>query len=103
MTRQNNERKSEDAVALEEARSLLIRWQRRAIVLGIALFASAASVVPFLEGHFLHRYADRIGKPLIYLSMCLLPVFAFCVWQTYSFWLYLRDLKEAYGRGPAEH
>ena len=102
MKRKDNERKSQSAAALEEARSLLNRWRRRAIVLGIPLLASVASVVPFLEGHFLHAYGDRIGKYLIYLSMCLLPVFAFCVWQSYSFWLYLRDLEKAYGRGPAD-
>ena len=93
---QDNERKCEEEAALQEARNLLNRWKRRAIVLGIALFISVSSVVPFLEGQFLHGYADRIGKYLIYVSMCLLPVFAFSVWQTYSFWLYLRDLKKAY-------
>jgi hypothetical protein len=98
---QDNERNCDEA-ALEQARSLLDRWKRRAIVLGIALFASVASIVPFLEGHFLHEYADGIGKYLIYFSMCLLPVFAFSAWQTYSFWLYLRDLKRAYGQGSAD-
>ena len=85
----------------QEARRLLNRWQRRAIVLGTALFVSAASVVPFLEGHSLHEYADRIGKYLIYLSMCLLPLFVFCAAQTYNFWIYLRDLKKEYKRGSA--
>ena len=99
---QNNERKSEEAASLEEARSLLDRWQRRAIVLGIALFASVASVVPFLEGHFLHAQFYRIGRPLLILSGCLLTVFMFCAGQTYNFWIYLRDLKKEYRRGSAD-
>lgn len=101
MKLQKDERKLEGKSSLQEARRLLNRWQRRAIVLGTALFVSVASVIPFLDGHSLHEYADRIGKYLIYLSMCLLPLFVFCAAQTYNFWIYLRDLKKEYKRGSA--
>jgi len=96
MKKRNSQWKSEEASSLAVAQSLVNLWRQRAIVLGIALILNIASIVPFLQDHFLHAYADKFGKYLIYLSMCLLPVFAFCAWQTCSFWLYLRDLKKAY-------
>jgi hypothetical protein len=100
--KQNKEWKSDEASSLEEARGLLNRWRRRAIVLGTGLLLSVASVIPFLEGHFLHAYADRIGRYLIYLSGCLLTAFAFSAAQAYNFWIYLRDLKKAYRSRSAD-
>jgi hypothetical protein len=92
-------RKSKEKSFLEEARSLLNRWQRRAIVLGTALFASVISVIPFLAGHSLHAKFYRIGRPLLVLTGCLLPLFLFAAAQAYNFWVYLRDLKKEYERG----
>jgi hypothetical protein len=94
--RQNNDRETDEASSLENARILLNRWRRRAIVLGSALFVSVASIVPFLEGHSLHAQFDRIGKYLIVLSMCLLPLAALSAAFTYNFWTYLRDLEKSY-------
>jgi hypothetical protein len=99
--RRDNEGEAEEASSLEDARMLLSRWRRRAIVLGSALFASVASVVPFLEGHSLHAQFDKIGKFLIVLSMCLLPLAALSAAFTYNFWTYLRDLKKANRKGSA--
>jgi hypothetical protein len=99
---QKSEETSEELSSLEEARSLLNRWQRRAIVLGIALFASVASDVPFLEGYFLHAQFHRFGRPLLVLSGCLLTALMFSAGQAYNFWVYHRDLKKAYGRGSGD-
>jgi hypothetical protein len=99
---QNNKWEAEKASSLEEARTFLNRWRRRAIVLGIALFASVASVVPFLEGHSLHAHSYSIGRPLLLFSGCLLTAFLFCAGQTYNFWVYLRDLKKAFRNDSAD-
>jgi hypothetical protein len=94
--KRNNEWRSEEASSLEEARSLINRWRRRTLALGIALFLNVAAIVPFLQDHSLHAHFYRIGRPLLLLSMGLLPAFLFCAAQTYNFWVYLRDLKKAY-------
>jgi hypothetical protein len=60
---------------------------------GAALIVSIASVVPFLEGHFLHRYFDNIERYLIYPCMVLLPCFVGSAAFTFNFWSYWRKLK----------
>jgi hypothetical protein len=100
--KQNSEWESEKASSLEEARGLLIRWQRRAIIFGIALLLNVASIVPFLQDHSLHAHFYSIGRPLLLLSGCLLTAFAFSAAQAYNFWIYLRDLKKAYRNDSAD-
>jgi len=90
---------SEEARVLAEASSFVDRWRRRAIIFGVALFVNIASIVPFLAGHSLHAQFDRVGKPLLLLSMCLLVMFVVSAAQTYSFWMYLKDCKMLYGSG----
>ena len=82
----------DDAAVLEEARTSLNRWYRRMIGVGIALILSAASVIPFLDGHSLHTRFETIGKYLIYLSLCLLSLFVGSAALTYNFWSYWRSL-----------
>jgi len=60
---------------------------------GIALALSVVSVVPFLEGHFLHRYFESFGKYLIFLSMGLWGCFIGASALTYIFWKYWRDIQ----------
>jgi hypothetical protein len=67
-------------------------WKRRTIGLGIALILSIVSVVPFLDGHFLHRYFEQ-GRYLIYLSCGLLTLFVGASGLTYNFWSYCRSLR----------
>ena len=75
----------------------LRKWKRATTCLGIALAASIGAIVPFLEGHALHEYFAGVGKPLIYLSMCLLSVFMYAAGTTYNFWSYLRALRNING------
>lgn len=80
----------------------LHRWKRRTIILGIALVASTMSVIPFLEGHALHKQFDTIGKFLIYLSMCLLSLFVGSAALTYNFCTYWRSLRKE-NHAPNSH
>ena len=68
------------------------KWKRRTIGLGIALILSVALLVPFLDGHFLHRYFEQ-GRYLIYLSCSLLTLFVGASALTYNFWSYWRKLR----------
>jgi hypothetical protein len=87
---------SEEARVLEEAFGFVDRWRRRTIIIGVALFANIASIVPFLAGHSLHKHFDQFGKPLLVVSMCLLVMFVFSAGQAYNFWMYLQDCKALY-------
>jgi hypothetical protein len=90
---------SEEARVLEDALGFVDRWRRRTIILGVSLFVNIASIVPFLAGHSLHGHFDRVGKPLLILSMCLLVMFVFSAAQTFNFWTYLQDCKMLYRSG----
>jgi hypothetical protein len=72
----------------------LRNWKRATIYLGVALFASVASVVPFLAGHSLHDHWDSIGKNMVLLSMILLPAFCFAAGTAYNMWSYLRSIQK---------
>jgi hypothetical protein len=74
----------------------LRKWKRSTISLGIALIASIAGVVPFLDGYPLHDYWDAVGKKILLLSMGLLPAFMWTTVTTYNFWRYLRDTRETH-------
>jgi len=76
----------------------LRKWRARTIILGVALLASIAGVVPFLYGYPLHGHWDAIGKKILLLSMCLLLVFIYTAGTTYTLWSYLRALKNINGR-----
>ena len=96
----NNELADRNGSPLMQAHTQMRRWKRWMTVLGIALLVSVVSVIPFLEGYFLHRYFEAVGKYLIYASMCLLTLFVGAAALTYNFWLYWRNLKrEAPGEG----
>lgn len=71
----------------------LSKWKRRTTVLGIALLASIASVIPFLDGYPLHGEFTNTGKYLIYLSMGLLILFLGSAALTYNSWAYRRSLR----------
>ncbi len=86
------EREDRELEGRIEAR--LRRWKLGTIWLGVALSISVGSVVPFLYGYPLHGLWDAVGKKLLVLSMCLLPVFMYAAATTFNFWLYLRDIKK---------
>jgi membrane protease YdiL (CAAX protease family) len=78
------------------------KWQRRTVVLGIALIASVAVVVPFLAGHSLHEYWDQ-GKYLIWVAWVVLSLFAISAGTAYSFWQGWRSIRSEvadYYNGP---
>jgi membrane protease YdiL (CAAX protease family) len=79
---------------LNRARMSFVKWRCFAITVGIALFGSMASVVPFLAGHSLHRRFETVGKYLIYVSMGLLPLFIGAGALTYNFWRYFQSLQK---------
>jgi hypothetical protein len=93
---------SEEARVLEEARGFAVRWRRRTIILGVTLLVNIASIVPFLAGHSLHGHFEMVGKPLLLLSMCLLPMFVVSAAQTYNFWVYQKDCEMLYRVGNAK-
>jgi hypothetical protein len=76
----------------------LRRWKRGTVWLGIALVCCVVAVVPFLYGYPLHDYWDAVGKKILVLSMCLLPLFMFSAGITYMFWSYLRAIKNVHRR-----
>jgi hypothetical protein len=69
-------------------------WKKRALYATAAFFLSCASVVPFLEGHSLHIYAEPFGRILIYLSMALLIPFVICVGIAIDGWVSLRKRRK---------
>jgi hypothetical protein len=88
------EEKAQDKETELQIEGCLQRWRRRAIWLGIALLGSIAAVVPFLYGYPLHGQWDAVGKKLLVVSMCLLPACMYAVGTTFSFWLYLRNIRK---------
>ena len=78
---------------LADAETKLLLWKRRALVTTSAFVLSCISVVPFLYGFPLHKYWESLGKNLLLVSMCLLPIFAFCSGIAYSFWDSVRSYK----------
>ncbi len=94
MTKNHHKQTDGNSITLlEDARMCVDRWKRRMIGFGAALIVSIAFVVPFLEGHFLHRYFDSFGKYLIYLSMGLMIFFVGSAAFAFNFWSYWRKLK----------
>jgi len=77
---------------VKEWESCLRKWQRRTVVLGIALIASVSFVVPFLAGHSLHKYWDH-GKYLIWVAWVVLSLFAMSAGTAYSFWQSCRSVR----------
>jgi hypothetical protein len=71
-------------------------WKRATVSLGLALLASIAAVVPFLDGHPLHKHWDALGKYIVLLSMFLLSAVCYAAWTTYNMHVYLRDVKEVH-------
>ena len=55
-------------------KSALVRL-RRPIFLGAALLLNIAAIVPFLDGHSLHKYFDSAGKSLLFLAVFLFVAF----------------------------
>jgi membrane protein YdbS with pleckstrin-like domain len=74
------------------------KWKRGTVWLGIALICCVVAVVPFVYGYPLHNYWDAVGKKILVLSMCLLPLFMFSAGITYMFWSYLRAIKNVHRR-----
>jgi hypothetical protein len=91
---------SEDVPPLRNARVVFENWRKRAIVLVFAVAASIASVVPILEGHSLHMYAERYGKYLVYTACTLFTLFVGAAALAYNFWVYWRNLDREYERPP---
>lgn len=78
----------------ERAMQLFGIWKARASISTAAFFLCCASVLPFLEGHFLHVYWYSFGKYLVLLSMALLIPFLICVGIAINSWVYLRNLQK---------
>lgn len=83
---------TEDEEYIERWELYVQKWKRRTIGLGIALILSITSVIPFLDGHLLHRYFQQ-GRYLIYLACALLSPFVGSAALTYNFWSYRRNLR----------
>lgn len=64
----------------------LRRWVKASVLSTIGLIICISSTVLFLYGHALYGYFDSIGKYLILLSMCLLPITAFIAGLTFIIW-----------------
>jgi multisubunit Na+/H+ antiporter MnhB subunit len=79
--------------ALHKARTRLNKWKGKMISSGIALIATILAVLPFLEGHPLHRYFESVGKYFIYLCVGLLSLFVISSALTNNLWSYWRSLK----------
>jgi hypothetical protein len=79
----------------EEARAerRFLRWKRGTLWLGIALIASVAADIPYLQGHPLHDKWDAVGKKIVVLSMFLFLAFVYSAATTYNFWWGLRKLR----------
>ena len=90
--------------ALEEARldeeqearleRRLRKWRFATIVLGVALVTGIVAVVPFLAGHPLHARWESIGKRILAVTMGLFLAFTYVAGTCFTFWKYLRDIKE---------
>lgn len=93
VTEASMEELSQDQAVEARIEQRLRKWKRGTVWLGIALTSSIAAVVPFLYGYPLHDYWDALGKKILMLSMCLLPLFLYSTGTTYVFWSYLRDIK----------
>ncbi len=86
---------AEEGAEMESAIAQSLRkWKLATLYLGLALFASVASVVPFLYGHSLHDHWDAVGKNILLLAMVLLPAFCYAAWTAYDTHLYLCDVKK---------
>ena len=85
-------RQDEEQEARTEQR--LRKWKRGTILLGIAVVASIAAVIPFLAGQPLHAYWDAIGKRILQLAMGMFLAFVYVAGTYSTFWKYLRDMKK---------
>jgi len=79
---------------LQVAKDVLHLGLRKAALFGLALLVNIAFIIPFLAGHSLHAYADRIGKYLIFLAMCLSTLFFLCIGQAIFFWVDVHDIRK---------
>ncbi len=88
------EEAKQDADLEAEIAQKLRNWKRATMCLGVALFASVAAVVPFLDGHSLHDHWDPVGKNVVLLSMFLLPAFCYAAGTAYNMHCYLGDVRK---------
>ena len=89
LTRERHKQAQDTALVEQQARA----WKRRATFLGLALIVSIGLVIPFLEGHALHRYFGSAGKAFLLTSMCLLSAFMYAAGTAYILHAYHRALR----------
>ena len=89
-------RHSDELEAEARIRQRLQDWLKVLYLLGLLLAGSAASLVPFLYGHWLHRYWNIQGKAILVLAIGAFICFAFAAGTTYNFWSYLRDMRKVH-------
>jgi hypothetical protein len=95
---------TEEGAEMESAIARSLRkWKLATLYLGLALFASVASVVPFLYDHSLHDHWDTIGKNIVLLAMVLLPAFCYTAWETYNMHVYLSGVKKINQEYPPDN
>ncbi len=78
---------------VENMRGTLRIWAKRSLITGLALVITCGAIVPFLEGHSLHRFWDS-GRYLIFLAEALLVAFMGCLGSTWAAWKVLREIPE---------
>jgi hypothetical protein len=89
----NQELDEELIAARANALRLYGESRRRAIYATLAFLLSCSSVVPFLYGHFLHKYWDVFGKYLVLLSMGLVVPFVIFTGFAVNTWIYKRNIE----------
>lgn len=74
----------------QNMRSRLRMWARRSLASGLAFAVTCGAIVPFLEGHGLHRFWNS-ARYLIFLAEALFLVFVLCLGSTWAAWKVLHD------------
>jgi len=81
------------ASEIEAARELAGYRNRQTIRWGVLTGVAIACFTPFLQGFFLHKYAESFGKYFLLVSLLCFTVFMWSVGMTIWLWWYVRTLE----------
>ena len=76
----------------------LRNWTRASVLLGVALAASIAAVIPYFHGHPLHYRWEAVGKRIMEVSGALFLAFTWVAETAFTFWYYLRGVRKTHRR-----
>jgi nicotinamide riboside transporter PnuC len=85
----------EDRQQEEQIESLVKKWKRATVCIGVFFLTTCAAVVPFLAGHSFHRLWDSVGKNVLVLAMVLFVAFVYVCAHYVIFWNYLKNVRKA--------